>query len=283
MGKIDSTRILLLAALAVFATAALLAAWSSGHKVHAQSDQSAVDYTLSHITATDALGRELPDISGYRTDRYVGLFYFAWMGQQGEPQTEVYDITKLLRTDRDALFSTAANNSTAPNGYNYFFNEPLYGYYNSQDPYIIRKHLELFIAAGVDFIALDFTNGIYYGEVLSNMLDIYLAYQTAGWDVPKLMFFTNTRSGDVVAQLYRNVYRRGKYDSLWFRGSGEKPMIIAWEEELTEPMREFFAVRPPQWPEAEYDPAGWPYVEKVRPQRLFTNLMSVSVAQRRHQ
>ncbi len=278
MSKIDSTRILLLAALAVFAAAALLAAWS-GHKVHAQSDRNTIDYTLSHITATDALGRKLPDISGYRTDRYVGLFYFTWMGQQGEPQTEVYDITKLLRTDRDALFSTAANNSAAPNGYNYFFNEPLYGYYNSQDPYIIRKHLELFLAAGVDFIALDFTNGIYYGEVLSNLLDIYLAYQTAGWDVPKLMFFTNTRSGDVVAQLYKNVYRRGKYDSLWFRGSGEKPMIIAWEEELAEPMREFFAVRPPQWPEAEYDPAGWPYVEKVRPQRLFTNLMSVSVAQ----
>ena len=45
------------------------------------------------------------------------------------------------------------------------------------------QHLELFLAAGVDFIALDFTNGIYYGEVLSNLLDIYLAYQTAGWDV----------------------------------------------------------------------------------------------------
>ena len=279
MSKINSARIMIFTAMTVLAAAALLTGILAGYRVQAQSDLSAVDYTLSHITATDALGRELPDVAGYRTDRYVGLFYFTWMGQQGEPQTEVYDITKLLRTDRDALFSIAEDNAAAPVGYNYFFNEPLYGYYNSQDPYIIRKHLEMFIAAGVDFIALDFTNGIYYGEVLANMLDIYLAYQTAGWNVPKLMFFTNTRSGDVVGQLYKGAYRKEKYDSLWFRGSGEKPMIIAWEEELSEQMREFFAIRPPQWPEAEYEPTGWPYVEKVRPQRLFTNLMSVSVAQ----
>lgn len=248
------------------------------NKVSAPITQTDTDNTIRQISAADALNRTLPDISGYRTDRYVGLFYFTWMGQQGEKHKDVYDITKLLKSNKDALFSME-DNDTAPLNMNYFFNEPLFGYYNSADPYIIRKHLELFIAADIDFLALDFTNAIYYGEVLKVMLDIYLEYQNAGWDVPKLMFFTNSASGTIANQLYTNVYRTGRYDSLWFRGSGDKPMIIAWEDQLSKKMNEYFNVRPPQWPEAEFNADGWPYVEKVRPQRLYTNLMSVSVAQ----
>lgn len=234
---------------------------------------------LYNLTATDVFGRSAPDVAGYRKDRYVGLFYFTWMGQQGEKQETVYDITKLLRSNREELFSTADGNRIAPNGVNYFFNEPLFGYYNSADPYIIRKHLELFIAAGVDFIALDFTNAIYYGDVLGVMLDLYLDYQNAGFPVPKIMFFTKTDSGNMVTRLYRNLYQKEKYDSLWFRAGGDKPYIIAAPEELSDKMLDFFEVRPPQWPEDEYREDGWPYVEKVRPQRLFTDLMSVSVAQ----
>ncbi len=247
----------------------------AGSQIPGGSDSTMLD----SIIATDVFGRSTPDVAGYRKDRYVGLFYFTWMGQQGEKQETVYDITKLLRSNKAELFSTASGNRIAPNGMNYFFNEPLFGYYNSADPYIIKKHLEMFIAAGVDFIALDFTNAIYYGEVLGVMLDIYMEYQNAGWNVPKIMFFTKTDSGNMVTKLYRNLYQKGKYDSLWFRGGGDKPYIIAVPEELNDKMLDFFEVRPPQWPEDVYREDGWPYVEKVRPQRLFTDLMSVSVAQ----
>ena len=246
-------------------------------KVQAAEYLSDVDFSVSNIATVDDLGRTLPTISGYKDDKFVGLFYFTWLGQQGENQTTVYDITKLLRNNKSELFSF--DSDIAPMRLNYFFNEPLYGYYNSADPYVIRKHLEMFIAADIDFLALDFTNGIFYSKVLFEMLDIYLEYQSQGWDVPKLMFFTNTSSGTIVSTLYNRVYNKAKYDSLWFRGSGQKPIIIAWEDQMTDAQKEFFSVRSPQWPEAEYTSNGWPYVEKVRPQRLYENLMSVSVAQ----
>ncbi len=235
------------------------------------------DFTLANIIAKDALGRELPAIRGYRKDRYVGLFYFTWLGQQGEPQTKVYDITKLLKEDRKSLFELG--NDVAPTYYNYFFNEPLYGYYNSADPWVIRKHIEMLIAADIDFIAIDFTNAIVYAKVLPNLLNLLLEYQNAGWKVPQVMFFTNTQSGNVVRTLYNGIYKQEKYNSLWFKGNQNKPYIIAIESELTEEIKEFFYIRPPQWPEAEYNELGFPYVEKVRPQRLFYDLMSVSVAQ----
>jgi|LSQX01.3.fsa_nt_gb hypothetical protein len=235
------------------------------------------DFTLMNIAATDALGRKLPEVAGFRKDKYVGIFYFTWLGQQAEPQTEVYDITKLLREDMESLFDIRSRK--APSGFNYFFNEPLFGYYNSADPWVIRKHIEMFVAAGIDFLALDFTNAIVYTKVLPVLLDLLLEYQEAGWKVPQVTFFTNTQSGYVVRTLYNSVYKEEKYASLWFRGNKGKPYIIAWENELTNEMKEFFHVRPPQWPEAEYNELGFPYVEKVRPQRVFTDLVSVSVAQ----
>ena len=34
------------------------------------------DFTLMNIAATDALGRKLPEVAGFRKDKYVGIFYF---------------------------------------------------------------------------------------------------------------------------------------------------------------------------------------------------------------
>ena len=54
--------------------------------------------------ATDGLGRSLPtqsEVGAPRTDRFVGIFYFLWLGQHGDAGP--YDITKILAADRDAM------------------------------------------------------------------------------------------------------------------------------------------------------------------------------------
>jgi hypothetical protein len=114
------------------------------------------------VSCTDALGRTLHDVKGFREDRYVGLFYFLWLGQQN--QKEVYDITSILRT-HSINELVDINSGKFPNDDVYFFNEPLFGYYNSEDPWVIRKHIELFIYAQIDFLVFDITNGIYYDKV----------------------------------------------------------------------------------------------------------------------
>ena len=144
--------------------------------------------SVTYITGTDALGRKIKPVADFREDRFVGIFYFAW---HNSDQHKVFDVTKILRENPDDLWSMDPKNPIAPRA-TYYFNEPLYGYYSSSDPYVIRKHIELFIAAGIDFIAYDFTNFQIYWDPLYRMLDLLIEYGNAGWKVPQVMFFTKT-------------------------------------------------------------------------------------------
>jgi len=230
-----------------------------------------------NIVSTDKFGRSVTPVSRYDENKYVGLFYFVWHGYR--ENAKVYDITKLLRDDPDSLWDADASNTVAPTPCDYFFNEPLYGYYNSADPWVIRKHIELFIAADIDFLAFDCTNAIVYENVWPTLFKLLDEYRLAGRHVPQVTFFTNTNSDDVVNYLYENIYSKNLYPELWFKGSYDKPLMIAWKDQMTQVQRDFFHVRPPQWPEVEFVADGFPYVEKIRPQRIYTDLISVSVSQ----
>ena len=254
---------------------------SAAEKAERSAEKDSADRLLpvksaASITGTDALGRSLKRVSGYQGEKYVGLFYFLWLGQQ--KQKTVYDITDILRTS--ALPQLLDTNSDAyPNDLTYFFNEPLFGYYNSADPFVLRKHIELFIAADIDFLVFDVTNGIYYDEVWRQMLAVLEEYRLAGWNAPKIAFFTNTNSGEAVRHLYTALYRKGLYPELWFYGPYDKPLIIAREEEVPAALREFFCIRPPQWPLEEPQEMGFPYMDLSKPQKRYTDLINVSVCQ----
>ena len=101
--------------------------------------------TLNKLQATDDYGRSFGYMDGYKTDkeRYVGLFYFTWLGWHGTQMQDVYDITKLIDENPDALWDTEGNEES-PLGQYHYWGEPLYGYYNSKDPWVIRRQMELF-------------------------------------------------------------------------------------------------------------------------------------------
>lgn len=108
--------------------------WNIGGKSVASATDK--NMTVNKITGVDGLGRELSDVAGYKQDKYVGLFYFLWLGQQN--QKKLYDITDILRTHTiDELINV--NSSKFPNDDVYFFNEPLFGYYNSGDPWLLES------------------------------------------------------------------------------------------------------------------------------------------------
>lgn len=237
-----------------------------------------LDKGLASISGRDAYGRSFGPVSDFKQDKYVGIFYFAWHDglyhTSGGVQRDIFDITKLLREDRDFLFDIKSNSRRM-----FYFNEPLYGYYNSSDPWVIRKHIELFISAGIDFIAYDFTNFHIYWNPLNTMLDLLLEYKNSGWDVPKLMFFTKKDCANQIPKLYNDLYLNEKYDDLWFRAGGDKPYLIAVKEDIPEELWDYFELRHPFWPSDDFRSDGWPYVDLQRPIRQFGNLMTVSVAQ----
>lgn len=274
------------------------------------SDVTKAD-SLRMLTATDDFGRTFEPVAGVKEDkdRYVGLFYFLWQGQHSGQQQGIYDISAMLENGDEELWDTQTN-SVSPVGQYHYWGEPLYGYYNSTDEWVLRKHIELLTLAGVDFLVFDVTNGFEYFDVLNVLLPIMQEYYDAGWDVPKFMFYTNSNSAEVVRRLYEGyetdipsqsdiyndgIYKDGRYKDLWFAPNG-KPMIVAITEDnggasdqgssaaLTEAddadLLEFFEIKESQWPNTGVNNEnGFPWVEFSRPNSAFGDVINVSVAQ----
>ena len=222
----------------------------------------------------------------------VGIFYFAWLGQHPSQQTGIYDITRLHAEHPGDLYDTAGTPLSPLHKY-HFWSEPLYGYYNSADPWVIARHAELFMAAGIDYIIFDTTNGYTYPEVVRTVLETLLSFQRQGLSVPKVSFYTHAVSDRTVHNLYEAFYAGGKYDSLWYRPRG-KPMIVGVTRDnkgsadmrpplyplyVRDAYRAYFDVREAQWPTMPADPASFPWMSWSYPQEIHDGVVSVSVAQ----
>ncbi len=239
---------------------------------------------LRHVVGVDRLGRRLPLANGVpaQRERLVGLFYFICLNQKGTDGP--YDVEKLLAQD-----PTAATNADHPlwnraNGAHHHWGEPLFGYYFTRDEWVIRKHIEMLSMADVDFIVFDTTNKNIYFDDVSVVMRLLEEYIHAGYKVPRVAFMTNTDSGERMQQLYESIYAPGLYRDSWFIYEG-KPLLIGIREECSPAVREFFTFRETQWP---YDPQhqdGFPWMEFIRPQRVYRDrtgapeIVNVSVAQ----
>ncbi len=217
--------------------------------------------TINKLAATDDFGRSFGYINGKDGEKYVCLFYFTWLGQHPNEMRGIHDITKLSSTSAGTqnLWNTSGTPDSPLNQYHYW-GEPLYGYYNSLDTWVIRKHIELFIAAGIDVLVFDATNGFCYFEVIEQIANILREYKNDGWNVPGFMFYTNTNSGATVRRLYQGTgnpqhslferygfYRDKNFEELWFKPNG-KPQIVAVSSDLDSEMKEYFDVWESMWP-----------------------------------
>ena len=71
-------------------------------------------------------------------------------------------------------------------------------------------------------------------------MSVLKEYHDAGWNPPKVMFYTNTASGKTVERLYEAIYKPGFAPETWFRLNG-KPVIVAKIEECSEELKDFFS------------------------------------------
>lgn len=250
-------------------------------------------YSMYNLAGTDMLGRPLEAVDGEKADktRYVGLFYFVWLGQHKLEQDGIYDISKLERDNNEALFGT--DNALSPAERFHFWGEPLYGYYNSLDPWVVVKHLELLTLAGVDYLAIDATNSFYYPDVVRLLIEKVRMFQEQGWDVPKLMFYTNSSSGSTVTKIYETFYRSGDNDDVWFAPEG-KPMLVGYSQHnntsdqtyysnltdfVSPGLIEYFDFKESQWPNVPSGEDTFPWMSWKKTQDIHNGTISVSVAQ----
>lgn len=256
-------------------------------------------YSNNYVVGIDKLGRSF-DASIPKTDkdRQVGIFYFLTLGQHPTKYSnKIYDTSKILQMENglELMFSLdALDENIAPANTAYFWGEPLYGYYNSGDVWVIRRHLQLLGAAGVDFLCFDVTNAVTYDSVYPLILREICALRQAGYDVPQAAFYTHSYSTVIINKLYNDLYSKGLYKDAWYYYK-DKPLMIGYTnvrrdikatesasyspEKLSQEILDFFSFKLPEWP-SEYTTykASMPWIEWQYPSPVHGDVINVAVA-----
>ncbi len=201
---------------------------------------------------TDGLGRQslsYEEVGGPKADRTLALFYWTWHVSQGHqpPQNnqQVLDAHPEALNDFDhPAWKTGVKN---------FWDEPIYGYYITNDPWVLRRQGELLANAGVDAIFTDNTNADWtWKNSYDPLFETWLKAMADGVHPPKVSFMLPFGPGghanSQIKSLYEDIYEPGKYRPLWFMWEG-KPMLMAHPDHLKEDnpqekaLRDYFTYR----------------------------------------
>ena len=180
---------------------------------------------------TDGLGRTsltYADVGAPRENKTLAMFFWTWhtgkfIAKEPTNLQNIYD--HYPEAMRDYNHEVWNNTST------YWWNESIYGFYSSEDAWVLRKQVELLANAGVDVIFADNTNGDLTWQVAYNkLLEVWDDALTDGLNTPKISFmlpFMDTNYTNMqVSAIYQDLYRPGRYQNHWYYLDG-KPMLMA--------------------------------------------------------
>lgn len=206
----------------------------------------------SQWSAVDALGRTIDpdDYPAPRDDRQVGIFYFLWLGCHGY-DTPANGNDVAMPTDADTL--SPFDNSLltkhnpdypafGPPATMHHWSEPHFGYYLSNDEWVMRHHAQLLGDAGVDVIFFDVTNGYTYLPIVEKLCAVYEDIRSKGGRTPQVAFILNSNPAATLAAIYDGFYKPRRHPELWYERDG-KPLILVPEDAATDEHRDFFTIR----------------------------------------
>lgn len=205
--------------------------------------------------ATDALGRTLNRYDGQKNDKTVIMFYWTWHMRPESAGTEVKNNSEIIRRYPEAMRDANHPAWTDKASGNYFWEQPLLGYYKTTDKWVLRKHAEMLADAKVDAVMFDCTNGSETWDASTDsLLEVWNKAQQDGVNVPKIGFMLpfgySSSSLTSLRHLYEKYYSKALYKNLWFYWDG-KPCIMAYPDNLTDSEEDraisaFFTFRPGQ-------------------------------------
>ncbi len=236
-------------------------------------DNSAVDQSAQHKVdssqwiAQDGLDRIVAtntQTGNIREDKIVAMFYWTWHGDFGNGQTAFnnqQNIDKLIemgKTERDYMTLSISElrklGIKTQMGPYHFWDEPIYGYYDGDDEWVIRKQAELLAAAGVDVVFFDNTNGTFtWRETALRVMKVFSEARSQGVDAPDVSFMFPfgpvDHAGTQMVELYNEIYKKGLYEDVWFKLDG-KPMVMGWpgslngkDAKVADEIKKFFTFR----------------------------------------
>lgn len=245
------------------------------------------DGACQTLAGTDALGRTLPlykKVGKPKKNKQVALFYFLWQGQG--TSAKYWDLSRIVCEHPEVL-----NDFDSPywgGGGMYYWGRPVYGYYKADDYWVQLRNIQLLTDAGVDLLVIDATNTFTYPKAADVLMKAMDAVRKQGKKPPGIVFYTNTASGKTMQKAYDEFYKKGapyRHPDCWFYLDG-KPLIIGKSKEAVgKDYEHFFTYRESQWPNEPKKINGWPWIEFVKPQKVYYNskgekeIVNVSVAQ----
>ena len=140
----------------------------TGYGLPASSRYLTADVMPDTWVFTDGLGRVSltnADVGAPREDKTVAMFFWNWHATFGKIRT-AFNVQKYIDEQtaagiplEDYLYDYDHPGWLAKDhSVQYFWDEPIYGFYRSDDVWVIRKQAELLTAAGVDVIFTDNSN-----------------------------------------------------------------------------------------------------------------------------
>lgn len=237
-------------------------------------------------TYVDGLGRTDTSYGELQTEkaehpRSVGIFYHTWHTEFSQLRVPV-NINEVVSENPEAAIDVKTNRfwfkferKFEPG---YFWNEPIFGYYNTTDEYVLRKHAELLADAGVDFIFIDWTNGEFtWEDGMDSILKVFKEAREDGVKAPQIVFwislFTPENRIHQLTTMYKRWYSNPEYDDMWFKLDG-KPLVLGYSdvfdldfEYCTEinNMFTFRRINPSYFNHRGSDPSSWGWLS-VYPQ-----------------
>lgn len=160
----------------------------------------------------------------------VGICYSTWFNPiVAYPGPQPKNIAKIL----------AGEDTWGEIGEFHYWSEPALGYYRSDDPKVIRAHMQMISEAGVDFIILDNTNacpgwdqgekGDYWDQMVRQpvtaLLDTLLQMRREGLKTPYVVSWNHTEPDfgyGVCDKLYEEHFRKPEY----------KDLLVYWGDQL---------------------------------------------------
>ena len=209
-----------------FASALALAAVSPNFAfAQAQNYDGFRDLYSDTWVATDDLGRDVAVAPrAPQANKTVGIMYYVNKpANMGGP----VDITRALAANPDA--------PALGNGGFTWWGEPLWGYYQSHDPWVVRHDLALLADAGVDTLIFDTSNANVYPQTVQAIVDAAFEMRKNGERAPQFAFLTHFHAAERVQQIYDAFYKDPKYAPLWFKWNG-KPMIFGNRDDKSAPL-----------------------------------------------
>lgn len=214
--------------------------------------------------ATDAIGRAVAtaaEAGSPRDGKTVGIFYYGWHGAHGmdthsNPEREPDSDQGVLPVDPEMDYKSPylipaiieaplGERPWGPSKAFHHWAEPVFGFYLSDDRWVIRRHVRMLVDAGVDVLILEATNSFHYRQIYTVLLEELEAMRAEGGRTPTVAFMTNQREdlvGPAIEGIWQAFYEPQRFRDHWAYWK-EKPLLLSNPDFLSEEILDFFTIR----------------------------------------